>query len=270
MKPNIKLSTQLSIYFLLAFVIAWGTWFPSFLHPESFRLLSFIGLFAPAISALIVSFYLNKADGIKELLGRYARFRFGILWYIFAILLVPFLFAISFWFDGLFFHTSFKNILLPTSPYFIFAAFIWLMFINSGEEIGWRGFALPRLQKLFKNPIYATLVLGVLWSTWHLPIYLTPGQSSFPLILFFFFTIGLSFIYTVVFNKTGGSLFSAILLHASTDVVPRILNITLFKPTTWLILGILTWISAIVLIFIDKYSSGHTLKNNDSYRVVSS
>lgn len=260
MKTNIKLSTQLSIYFLLAFVIAWGTWFPSFLYPKSLRLLSFVGLFAPAIAALIVSFYLNKGSGIKELLGRYALWRFGALWYIIAILLMPFLFVVAFWLDGLFFHTSFKNILLPNSPYFIFAAFVWLMFINSGEEIGWRGFALPRLQKLLKSPFYATLVLGILWSTWHLPIYLTPGQSSFPLILFFFFTIGLSFIYTVVFNKTEGSLFSATLLHASTDIVPRMLNITLFKPTTWLILGILTWVSAIVLIFFSKYRTPHTLK----------
>ena len=252
MKSNIKLSTQLGIYFLLAFVIAWGTWFPSFLHPASLRLLSFVGLFAPAISAVIVSYYLKKRSGIKELLGRCTRLSFGILWYLIAILLVPFLFVLAFCLDGLFFHTSFKNIILPNSPYFIFAAFVWLMFINSGEEIGWRGFALPRLLKLFKNPWYATLVLGILWSTWHLPIYLTPGQSSFPLILFFFFTIGLSFIYTVVFNKTGGSLFSAVLLHASTDVVPRVLNITLFESTTWLFLGILTWISAIVLIRVES------------------
>lgn len=264
MKRN-ELSTQLSIFFLLAFAIAWGTWFPSFLHPQSLRLLSFVGLFAPAISALIVAFYLNKERGIKELLGRYTRLRFGISWYIIAILLVPFLFTLSFWLDGLFFHTSFKNILLPTSPYFIFAAFIWLMFINSGEEIGWRGFALPKLQKLFKNPLYATLLLGVLWSSWHIPIYLTPGQSSFPLVLFFLFTIGLSFIYTVVFDKTGGSLFSVVLLHASTDVVPRVLNITLFKSTTWLILGILTWISAIVLVIANKYSRRHTMKNHRSY-----
>ncbi|WP_018611693.1 CPBP family intramembrane glutamic endopeptidase [Segetibacter koreensis] len=242
-----RLSKQLVIFFLLTFVIAWITWFPSFLRPESFRLLPFVGLFAPALSALIVAFYFDRANGVRELLGRYKRLRFGVLWYIVAILLIPFLFVLSGWLDGLFSKTSIKSILLPTSPYFTLAALIWLMFINSGEEIGWRGFALPRLQSLFKNPLLATLLLGILWSAWHLPIYLTPGQSSFPLALFFFFTVGLSFIYTVVFNKTGESLFSAVLLHASTDIVPRVLNITLFKPTTWLILGILTWASAVIL-----------------------
>ncbi|WP_018611632.1 CPBP family intramembrane glutamic endopeptidase [Segetibacter koreensis] len=254
MQANVKLSTQLFIYFLLAFLIAWGTWFPSFLHPKSLRLLSFVGLFAPAISAIIVSFYYDKAKGIRELFGRFTRFRFGLLWYIIAILLMPFLFTLSFLLDGFLIQTSFNNILLPTSPYFALAAFIWLTFINSGEEIGWKGFALPRLQTLFKTPLAATLVLGILWSTWHLPIYLTPGQSSFPVVLFFLFTVGLSFIYTVVFNKTTGSLFSAILLHAATDVVPRVLNITLFKLTTWLILGILTWVRATVFIFTMKRS----------------
>ncbi|MGZ3914847.1 MAG: CPBP family intramembrane glutamic endopeptidase [Flavisolibacter sp.] len=253
---------QLWIYFLLAFLIAWGAWFPSFMHPRTFRLLSFVGLFAPAMAAVLVTYHGEGASGLWALLNRYNRWRFGIQWYLLAIFWMPFLFVLSSWLDGWLFHTAFQGLLLPASPYFIVAAFFWLMFINSGEEIGWRGFALPRLEKLFKNTFYATLVLGILWSAWHLPIYLTPGQSSFPLGLFIFFTIGISFIYTVVFVKTGGSLFSVTLLHASTDIVPRMLNITFFKPSTWLILGILTWISAIILLFIHKWASGNNLKNN--------
>lgn len=245
---------QLTTFFVLTFAIAWSAWIPSFLHPESLRLLSFVGLFAPAISALIVTFYFYKAKGVRELLSRFKRIRFGISWYALVILLLPFLFILSYWLNTLFFHISVKSILLPTSAYFVLFAFVWLIVINSGEEIGWRGFALPRLQILFKNPLLASLVLGILWSAWHLPIYLTPGQSSFPIALFFFFIIGLSFIYTVVFNNTGGSLFSAVLLHASTDVVPRIINITTFNSTTWLILAILTWLSAIFIIIINKQS----------------
>lgn len=246
-KNDSRIARQLAIYFLLAFIIAWGTWFPSFTHPDTLKLLSFVGLFGPAISALVVAYFINRKQGIKELLGRYKILNFKIGWYLFSVLFIPLLFIIALFTDNAFFHTKINNLLLPQSPLLIIASFFWLMIINSGEEIGWRGFALPKLQALSKNPIYASLILGIVWSTWHLPIYLVPGQSSIPLSLFFFFTIGLSFLYTVVFNQTGGSLMSVLLLHASTDVVPRILNIALFSSRTWFIFGLLVWLSAVIL-----------------------
>lgn len=247
---NHKLLPQLGIYFLLAFLIAWSTWFPAFSHPHSLKLLSFIGLFAPALSAIAIAYATDRKQGVKALLGRYKILRFHAGWYVFAVLFIPLLFIIALLVDSVFFHIHLKNLLLSGSPVIVPISFIWLMFINSGEEIGWRGFALPRLEKLLKNPIYASLILGIFWSLWHLPIYLVPGQSSIPLYLFLFFTIGLSFIYTVVFNQTQGSLLPVVLLHASTDVVPRIFNIALFSNRTWLIFGILVWITAIVLFAI--------------------
>lgn len=242
-----RLLKQLSIFFLLCFIIAWTTWFTSFAHPETLRLLSFIGLFAPAIAAFVVAGSFDKTGGIKNLMSRYLIFRFNISWYFLSVLLIPFLFLLAMWLDGLFFKTNFSNVLLSINPVFLFVSFIWLMFINSGEEIGWRGFALPKLQLLLNNPLSASFILGIFWSVWHLPIYLMPGQSSIPLPAFLFFTTGLSFIYTVVFIKCKGSLVTAVLLHASTDFMPRIINITVFKPSTWIIFGILVWLSAVVL-----------------------
>ena len=244
--------SRLGIYFLLAFVIAWGTWFPSFNHPDSLKLLSFVGLFAPAVSAIIVTYFFEKKIGIRKLLGRYKIVNFKNGWYIFSVLFIPILFVIALGVDHVFFHTKINNLLLPQSPLLILASFFWLMIINSGEEIGWRGYALPKLQGLVKSPVYASLILGIFWSAWHLPIYLVPGQSSIPLSLFFFFTIGLSFLYIILFNHTGGSLLSVLLLHASTDVVPRIFNIALFSNRTWLIFGLLVWLSALFLFIAFK------------------
>ncbi|MFI5157244.1 MAG: type II CAAX prenyl endopeptidase Rce1 family protein [Sphingobacteriales bacterium] len=238
---------QLGVFFFLAFLIAWGTWFPSFNHPDSLKLLSFVGLFAPAISAIVVSYLMDKKSGVKKLLRRYKIVNFKIGWYVFAIFFIPLLFIMALYIDYVFFHTKINHLLLPQQPLFVFISFIWLIFINSGEEIGWRGFALPNLQAWVKNPVYASLILGIFWSTWHLPIYLVPGQSSIPLSLFLFFTVGLSFLYTILFNQTGGSLLSVLLLHASTDVVPRIFNIALFSSHTWFIFGLLAWLSAIIL-----------------------
>ena len=262
MTPNRKLTTQLFIYFILTFIIAWGTWFPSFLHPQTLRLLAFIGLFAPAISAVIVTYSFSKGAGIKRIFGRYGILKFKIGWYLVSAFLIQLLFIFSLGFDNLFFHVHVNNLLFPQTPVFTLVSFIWLMIINSGEEIGWRGFALPKLQTLLKSPFYSSLIVGIFWSIWHLPIYLVPGQSSIPLPVFLFFTIGLSLIYTVVFNQTNGSLFSVVLLHASTDIVPRIFDITLFQPRTWLIFGILVWVSAILLFILVRKSRIRSLQTS--------
>ena len=244
---NRKLLSELILFFLLTFLIAWGTWFPAFLHPHSLKLLSFVGLFAPALSAVAVVAIFRGKDGVKALVRRYLILRFRSGWYVFSIMAIPLLFIVALLVNSILFHGEFSSLLVTGSAIVGPISFVWLMLINSGEEIGWRGFALPELQTLLRSPIYASLVLGVFWSVWHLPIYLVPGQSSIPLPIFLFFTIGLSFLYTVLFNQTHGSLFSVVLLHASTDVVPRIFNIVLFSARTWLIFGILVWIVAIVL-----------------------
>jgi membrane protease YdiL (CAAX protease family) len=85
-----------------------------------------------------------------------------------------------------------------------------------GEEIGWRGYALPRLQA-GRSALSASLILGVIWALWHLPLYFT-GQVFRPLSLFppfFIGVIALSVILTWVYNSTGGSLLMVVLIHAT-------------------------------------------------------
>lgn len=257
---NRRLSRELILFFLLSYLIAWASWFPSFLHPSSFSLLSFVGLFAPAIAATIVSLVFEGKQGLTRLLRRLAMLRFAPLWYVVTLLLIPSLFFIVVAIGSGISKKPLAAYLLPASPFFVLLAFVWLMLINSGEEIGWRGFALPRLLNAINNPLLASLLLGALWALWHLPIYLVPGQSSIPLPLFLFFTIGLSVLYTVVFLQTSGSLLSVVLLHASTDIVPRILNMVAFTSFTWLWVSILTWVSAVgfYLIFRNRIAMAHS------------
>jgi membrane protease YdiL (CAAX protease family) len=92
-----------------------------------------------------------------------------------------------------------------------------------GEEIGWRGVALPRLQQ-FHAPVKASLILGVLWAFWHAPIWFS-GQWSTPSVpniaVYVFWIVAVTFIFTWVFNNTRGSVFMAILLHGTMDVFPN-------------------------------------------------
>jgi membrane protease YdiL (CAAX protease family) len=101
-----------------------------------------------------------------------------------------------------------------------------------GEEIGWRGFALPRMQPRL-GPLWGTLLLGVLWSCWHLPDFLTASKgggqgagwmlflTNFP--VFFLAVISLAVMMTWIFNHTGGSIFIAILAHTSVNVLEVVL-----------------------------------------------
>ena len=252
--------SQLIVFFLLSFVIAWGTWIPSFLLPSFPKSISVIGLFAPAISALITAMLSSGKKGMSEILTRYFIFRFKPQWYILAIFLMPVIYLLAVMINVSFFHYT-SPIWTNLPAYFIVASFIWLMFINSGEEIGWRGFALPVLLQNCKNPIKASLLLGTVWGLWHLPLYLLPGQSSFPYILFLLLTIGLSFIYTFLFLATKGSLLSVIMLHAGTDVGARIFQLAHFTPTMYGTIDVLVYIVAGILIYFFKKSKASNLPN---------
>jgi len=88
-----------------------------------------------------------------------------------------------------------------------------------GEEIGWRGFALPHLQAV-RRALEASVILGIAWGVWHLPLYLT-GADMRPLSLFapwVVLTVAMSIIVTWMYNSTGGSLLIVILFHAAANL----------------------------------------------------
>jgi uncharacterized protein len=109
-----------------------------------------------------------------------------------------------------------------------------------GEEPGWRGFALPRMQRRF-GPLWGTLLLGLLWSCWHLPDFLTTSKgggqgtgwmtfiANFP--IFSLAVVSLAIVMTWIYNHTQGSLFTAILAHASVNN-PELVFIPLFPALT--------------------------------------
>ena len=119
-----------------------------------------------------------------------------------------------------------------------YAVYFVAVFFGVGlpEEIGWRGFALPRMQPRY-GPQWGTLLLGVLWAFWHLLYFLTPGHGGGPgtgfdslphkLLHFFLMVVALAIIFTWVFNHTRGSIFIAKLMHAAIDT-PQLVWAPLF------------------------------------------
>ncbi len=93
-----------------------------------------------------------------------------------------------------------------------------LVFVALGEEVGWRGYALPALQARY-NALLASVILGIIWALWHLPQFFNPATlySDLPFALFAAYLIPFTVLITWVFNSTGGSILLAMLAHAVTN-----------------------------------------------------
>ena len=189
----------------------------------------------PTLAAIIMTSITEGKAGLLRLRHPLKQWRAGWQWYLFILVGIPVLLLLGIILQpGML--ASFKGltpVILVSYPVYFFVVFFG---VALPEEIGWRGFALPRMQPRY-GPLWGTLLLGVLWGFWHLPYFLTPDHGggpgtgfapflmSFP--MFLLMVIALAIIFTWVFNHTQGSIFIATLLHASIDT-PQLVWIPLF------------------------------------------
>ncbi len=219
-------------YFFLAYAISWILSIPVILsewHILTKNALTFyffftIKSFGPFLAAYIMTRMLEGKEGWLSLRSRFRLMHVGWQWYAFILLGIPtlMLLGISVLPGAL---ASFQGF-PPNFAITYLISFVLIFFGGGplGEEPGWRGFALPRLQSRY-GALPGTLILGVLWTFWHLPDFFTsaqkggPGTGLYPfyngLPVFLLEVMALAIIFTWVFNNTKGSIFIAILLHAS-------------------------------------------------------
>jgi uncharacterized protein len=170
----------------------------------------------PFLAAFVMTGVTEGRAGVRRLLRRFVLWRVGFRWYLFALVGIPVIAVLSVVvIPGVL--GSFQG-LGALAPLSVLGVYVYVLFLGGalGEEPGWRGFALPRLQSLH-GPLVGTLILGPLWGLWHLPLFLTPWNvlSAFNVVVFVLTTTCLAIMYTWVFNNTKGSVLMAILIHAS-------------------------------------------------------
>jgi len=216
----------LVFYFLLAFAISWSYELLVFgvLHAPFNLFTNMLVILGPTLAAFLMTAVTQGRAGIRQLLRRYMLWRVGIFWYLVVLLGVPIMLLLPYLIQpGAF--TAFR---LPGLSYWLSYLIVYVSTLVFGgplvEEGGWRGFALPRLEQ-HSGPLVGTMVLGVLWGLWHLPLFLfTPGYNGAgtgfigilgPFVVFVISVVAMSYVFTWVFNNTRGSLLLAILLHAS-------------------------------------------------------
>lgn len=232
----------LVFFFLLAYLFTWSNWLPQAVNSRGIASIQIPGFltilsgYGPALAAIIVASLTYGRQGLRDLFGRLLRWRAGIQWYLIALFMPAFvtLFAITLntWTGGT--APDFSVAGFPFGPaetpflqklVILFLVFT-LGFDGLGEEIGWRGFALPKLLE-GRSALISSLILGALWAVWHFPYALTKGTflSEVPLYWFFINLLALSIIYTWIFNNTNGSLLLALLFHAAGNTTSNLLPI---------------------------------------------
>ena len=237
-------ATRLAWFFAGAFALAWIPWLAVILIKGTSTHVALIGLFAPALSALTVAGLKGGRAEVSEMLARLWRFRFKLRWWLLAIFLMPVTYGIAaFATEG----RDVRLLLNASSWWFLPLSFAYLLVVTAGEEIGWRGYALPLLLKTRASPLAAAIGLGVLWGVWHIPLRIASGLSAFPLPLYILFTVALSVVYLVLLQRSGGSLVPALLLHTSTDIAPRVIDVSKLPSSFWLAAVIILLIAIVLL-----------------------
>jgi membrane protease YdiL (CAAX protease family) len=165
---------DLLLYFILAYAVSWAIWPLVLVNPGSSPLVPF----GPLIAAVIVALLAGGLRELRALLGQLLRWRVHPIWYVIA-LLGPFVLAAGA--AALTVATGAPAPNLEGHPDWLgigAALLSTIIIVGLFEEVGWRGFALPRLQRRL-DALWAALVLGVIWAPWHLPELISdPGAAA--------------------------------------------------------------------------------------------
>jgi hypothetical protein len=265
---------SIPLFFFLAYLFTWSNWLPRALAARgssSYDSPGFIVLLAgygPALAAILVTLLTTGGQGLKELFGRLARWRVGLQWYLTALFLPAAVILVSIGLNALTGGPApdFSNEAFPfgppDTPLALKIGMLFLIFTlgfdGVGEELGWRGYALPRLKES-QTSLVSSVILGVLWAVWHFPFALTEGTAlnSVPLLVFVLNLVAQAIIYTWIFNNTGGSLLLPLLYHAAGNTTYNLLP---YFPSAasdmriYFFNVVMNWLIALTIVFATKGS----------------
>jgi membrane protease YdiL (CAAX protease family) len=238
-------------FLVLTFLAAWAFFVPLALFPELgpvAAVVAALGAYTPSVIALWLT---NRSDGragVEALVARVFRLRVAVRWYVFAagyMVAVKLVVALI--------HRGATGVWprFGDEPWFLMlVALVVSTPFQAGEEIGWRGYALPRLASRM-GLARASLLLGLVWAVWHLPLFFVQAagtyHQSFP--MYTLQVIALSVTFTWLYVRTGGSLALVMLLHAAInntkDIVPSVMEGA--TQTFGLTASLVGWLTVAVL-----------------------
>ena len=215
---------ELITFFVSTYGVSWILFFIG--HQLDFLLIILLGIWGPSLVSIVLTGYFRGKEGDFDLFKRFKRIRVKWYWWV-ALFLLP----ASIHFTGkslwqLFYIGDISPSILNIS-YWLGAIIPSIIIAGLGEELGWRGFALPRLQLKY-SPITASFILAIIHLLWHLPTYwLGQGMHNVPFIYVVAFMFPWTFLFNWLYNKSGGSLVFAVGFHAISNAS---LSIVSFMP----------------------------------------
>lgn len=251
-------------FFAVTYFISWAFWAPMVMSGMENRLLLIAGTFGPSLAALLLTALESGRVGVQHILRRFVAWRVGPQWYLFAFLSTGAIVfaALGGWVALGGGPPRFND---PRQLYLIFVVFAYVLFLSVlGEEAGWRGYALPRLQAK-QSALTASVIIGVVWGFWHLPLFWIEGNfhQTIPLSLFVLQDVALSIVMTWLYNSTGGSLLLVSLFHAASNTTLGVLPILPMDTggdltPLWIAVILLWLVAAVIVLFTGPARLGRT------------
>lgn len=218
------------IFLIITFLWSWIFWIIGLFYLKrgisqetinSFLILFFLGVYGPSISAIITTSIYSGFKGVLDLLKKILIWKLPLKNYLFVIFAPLFFVSI-----GIILYSLFVGNIGYFEPlaFFSIPTILWAGLYAGplGEELGWRGFLLPELQKKFSN-LKSAIYIGIIWFTWHIPLFWAPfgtlvsGDtfSFLPIVIYFIMLICLSIMITWLVINSKESVLIAILFHLS-------------------------------------------------------
>jgi len=258
-------------FFLFSFLFTWFFWGLSILMsrniinlPISQQLLNMIAPFGPSIVGLVFLIRYEKMK-LRAIFTDTFLIKGKGIWKAYALLLMPIILGLSYlitrFIFGLDYHLEWFD-----APLAIPIVFVYILFLGGplGEEVGWRGYALKNMLKYLK-PFYASLILGFVWSFWHLPAFFIEGsvQQGIPFYIYTLYTLFITLYITIVFIKTNYNIASALYFHTSANFALGIFFI-IDEPLGLFFMSIFMVIALLYLLYKYRHIYFYTLSDGPS------
>ena len=250
---------SLVFFFGLTFAITWGFLIPAVNVGEDYRILLIIpAAFGPFISGLITLRVFDGKETLRMWVRSIFRVRIPIHLYLAGAFLIPL--AIGVLQFALYRILGGTPAFADAEPWYTYLAYLipTALLTGGNEEPGWRGYALPVLNKL-TSPLLAGLILGIVHSLWHLPLMNHYGTN---ILWYAFNLIPLTFLFNWFYLKSRGSIWPVMLFHAGTNVISSFIPTPMDVLGTWgddtVLRGLVYWLMAVVLIIATRGRLGWT------------